>query len=96
VNKTGKFKTSKLHESQFIIDDHYKLVEKIGQGAYGVVAAAIDNSTGQKKKVAIKKIEKAFEDRLYTKRTLRELKLLRLFNHDNIIGLENILLPKSR
>lgn len=46
--------------------------------------------------MAIKKIEKAFEDRLYTKRTLRELKLLRLMSHDNIIGLDTIMLPKSR
>jgi len=46
--------------------------------------------------VAIKKIEKAFDQRIYTKRTLRELKLLRLLNHENVIGLETILLPKSR
>lgn len=49
-----------------------------------------------KKQVAIKKIEKAFEQRLFTKRTLRELKLLRLLKHDNIIGLKTIILPKSR
>eukprot|EP01006_Ploeotia_vitrea_P038054 TRINITY_DN66201_c0_g1_i2.p1 TRINITY_DN66201_c0_g1~~TRINITY_DN66201_c0_g1_i2.p1 ORF type:complete len:255 (-),score=-49.01 TRINITY_DN66201_c0_g1_i2:552-1316(-) len=96
VNKKSKFKLVSLHESQFLIDENYKLVEKIGQGAYGVVAAAMENKDGKKRSVAIKKIEKAFEDRLYTKRTLRELKLLRLLNHDNIIGLDTILLPKSR
>ncbi len=46
--------------------------------------------------MAIKKIEKAFEDRLYTKRTLRELKLLRLMNHPNVISLDLIMLPNSR
>lgn len=30
------------------------------------------------------------------KRTLRELKILRIMKHDNIISLETILLPKSR
>ena len=45
------------------------------------------------KYIAIKKIEKAFELKLFTKRTLRELKILRILNHDNIINLESILLP---
>lgn len=34
--------------------------------------------------VAIKKIERAFEHRLYAKRTLRELKILRLIKHENV------------
>lgn len=46
--------------------------------------------------VAIKKIEKAFEHKIFTKRTLRELKILRYINHENIIGIKTILLPKSR
>lgn len=46
--------------------------------------------------VAIKKIEKAFEHKIFTKRTLRELKILRYINHENIIGINTILLPKSR
>lgn len=46
--------------------------------------------------VAIKKIEKTFEHRLYAKRTLRELKILRLMRHDNIVDLKTVLLPPSR
>lgn len=46
--------------------------------------------------VAIKKIQKAFQHKLYAKRTVRELKLLRLLKHENIIAVENIMLPKSR
>lgn len=34
--------------------------------------------------VAIKKIEKAFEHKVFTKRTLRELKMLRLLAHENV------------
>ncbi len=37
--------------------------------------------------VAIKKIEKAFEHRTFMKRTLRELKIMRLIQHDNASGL---------
>ena len=35
--------------------------------------------------VAIKKIEKAFEHKIFAKRTLRELRLARLMNHENVI-----------
>lgn len=46
--------------------------------------------------IAIKKIEKAFEHKIFTKRTLREMKVLRLLKHENIIGVDTILLPPSR
>ena len=50
----------------------------------------------EKELVAIKKIDKAFEHKIFAKRTLRELRLLRLLNHENIIGIQTIILPKSR
>ncbi|EAR83980.2 MAP kinase (macronuclear) [Tetrahymena thermophila SB210] len=90
----SNFTVTQVHGSVFNIDERYRILEKIGQGAYGVVSAAIDQV--KRKSVAIKKIEKAFDQRIYTKRTLRELKLLRLLTHENVIGLESILLPKSR
>jgi len=34
--------------------------------------------------IAIKKIEKAFDHRIFTKRTLRELKIMRLCDHENV------------
>jgi len=46
--------------------------------------------------IAIKKIEKAFEHSTFTKRTLRELKILRLIQHENVIGIKTIQLPRSR
>ncbi|KAF4676097.1 hypothetical protein FOL47_006705 [Perkinsus chesapeaki] len=53
------------------IDERYKLVELLGQGAYGIVMSAddIDNGTA----VGIKVIENAFDHVTFTKRTLREL-----------------------
>ena len=42
----------------------------------------MDQVTGRK--VAIKKIPDAFEDLIDAKRILREIKLLRHFNHDNV------------
>ncbi len=61
-----------------------------GQGAYGLVIGAKDKkSKDEDNLVAIKKIERAFEHRVFTKRTLRELKILRLCNHENVRSTKN-------
>ena len=65
----------------------------MGGGAYGVVAAALDKDKNVK--VAIKKVENAFEDLVDAKRIYREIKLLRFFNHDNIVKLYEILSPDN-
>ena len=44
---------------------------------------------------AIKKIEKAFEHRVFSMRTLRELKIQRILQHENVLGIRSILMPKS-
>jgi len=82
--------------TRFEMDKKYEVIDSIGHGAYGVVVAAKDNSLPDKGMVAIKKITKAFEHRIYTKRTLRELRIQRLLNHENVLGMKTILLPKSR
>nr|XP_009930529.1 PREDICTED: mitogen-activated protein kinase 7-like [Opisthocomus hoazin] len=46
--------------------------------------------------VAIKKIPNAFDVVTNAKRTLRELKILKHFKHDNIIGIKDILKPSRR
>lgn len=66
----------------FLLPDRFVAKKVIGSGAYGCVIEAFDNVT--KEDVAIKKIEKTFEHRLYAKRTLRELKILRLMKHENV------------
>lgn len=59
-----------------------------------VDSSAKDLKTNQL--VAAKKIENIFEHRSLAKRTLRELKLLRAFNHENIMSLERVMRPRSR
>lgn len=49
-----------------------------------VAARDKDIKDSESPMVAIKKIEKAFEHKIFTKRTLRELKILRLLNHENV------------
>ena len=43
----------------------------------------------------LKKIEKIFEHSIYAKRCLRELKILRLLQHNNIIQIREVLLPET-
>ena len=93
-NKADNFKVFKRVKTKFEIEDHYEIIDSVGQGAYGVVVAAKDKRSGDM--VAIKKIEKAFEHKVFTRRTLRELRICRLMKHDNVMGVKTIMLPKSR
>jgi len=58
-----------------------------------VVCSAYDHTT--KVKVAIKKVPKAFEDLIDAKRIVREIKLLKFFDHENIIALVDVAKPPS-
>jgi serine/threonine protein kinase len=80
--------------SNFMLDRRFDVQEILGSGAYGIVVSARDTITGER--VAVKKIEKAFEHSTFTKRTLRELKIMRLLSHENVLSIKHIQLPKSR
>ncbi|KAJ0788866.1 putative mitogen-activated protein kinase CMGC-MAPK family [Helianthus annuus] len=72
----------------------YQVQEVIGKGSYGVVGSAVDTHTGEK--VAIKKINDVFEHVSDATRILREIKLLRLLKHPDIVQIKHIMLPPSR
>ncbi len=80
------------------MDKRYEVIDALGSGAYGVVVAAKDHESDDPEDnlVAIKKIEKAFDHKVFSQRTLRELKILRLLKHDNVIGIKTLLRPKHR
>lgn len=79
--------------SKFEVEKRYEIIDPVGSGAYGVVVAAKDLRAEDQENnlVAIKKIEKAFEHKVFAQRTLRELKIMRLMQHDNVIGIKTIL-----
>ncbi|KAH1211513.1 Mitogen-activated protein kinase 20 [Glycine max] len=85
-------------EMEFFSDygdvSRYKIQEVIGKGSYGVVCSAIDTHTGEK--VAIKKIHDIFEHVSDAARILREIKLLRLLRHPDIVEIKHVMLPPSR
>jgi mitogen-activated protein kinase 15 len=76
------------------VDEHvlmrYKVEDKLGKGAYGIVWRAIDKQT--KKVVALKKVFDAFQNSMDAQRTYREVKILQhIHDHDNIIKLLNVM-----
>nr|WEL12728.1 mitogen-activated protein kinase 1/3 [Halisarca dujardinii] len=72
----------------FDVGPRYTNLTFIGEGAYGMVCSACDGETGSK--VAIKKIS-PFDHQTYCQRTLREIKILTRFKHENIICILNML-----
>lgn len=75
----------------FECPSRYELVRNIGQGAYGIVCSARDVTNGEM--VAIKKIPNVIDTDLDCKRTLREMRLLRHFQHENVISLKHVYIP---
>jgi serine/threonine protein kinase len=71
-----------VNACKFVVDTKYAPLKPLGRGAYGVVCSAMDKVSNRK--VAIKKIPKAFDDLIDAKRILREVKLLRHFRHENV------------
>ena len=61
----------------------YDLARTAGSGSYGVVVEAVDRATGRK--VAIKKVMRAFEDLTECRRLARELRLLHSLSHRNVL-----------
>ena len=80
--------------TKFVLDERYEYMKQIGLGAYGVVCSCFDKK--ENREVAVKKVVNAFEDLIDAKRIVREIKLLRYFNHDNIISLLDIPKPEGR
>lgn len=61
----------------------YEVLGVVGEGAYGVVLRCRNKDTGEI--VAIKKFKESEDDEIVRKTTLREVKILRMLKHDNIV-----------
>ena len=64
----------------------FKLIEKIGEGTYGVVFKARNLKT--KKLVAMKKVRLGAEDEGIPATTIREISVLKELKHPNIVSLQ--------
>ena len=63
----------------------YEVLGVVGEGAYGIVLKCRVKATGNI--VAIKKFKESEEDESVRKTILREVKLLRMLRHENVIQL---------
>jgi mitogen-activated protein kinase 1/3 len=77
-----------IKDQLFEVAPHYTDLKYIGEGAYGMVVSGYDNRTCQR--VAIKKLS-PFEHQCFCQRTLREIKILARFKHENIINIQDII-----
>ncbi|XP_058087056.1 mitogen-activated protein kinase 3-like isoform X2 [Magnolia sinica] len=83
-----------MWKTLFEIDTKYVPIKAIGRGSYGIVCSSVNRETNER--VAIKKIQNAFQNHVDALRTLRELKLLRHLRHENIVALKDIMMPVHR
>lgn len=90
TGKDGKHCYS-VCNTRFEVDTKYVHIKAIGKGAYGVVCSSLNKETSEK--VAIKKITDAFDNRIDAIRTLREVKILRQLQHENVVALKDIMMP---
>ena len=70
----------------------YDVLGVVGEGAYGIVYKCRNKETG--KYVAIKKF-KEIEDKLVQKTMKRELKMLQMLKHDNVVDFQEAFIYKG-
>eukprot|EP00743_Colponemidia_sp_Colp-15_P004668 GILK01005030.1.p1 GENE.GILK01005030.1~~GILK01005030.1.p1 ORF type:complete len:416 (-),score=27.49 GILK01005030.1:177-1370(-) len=71
----------------------FELDGKIGEGTYGLVYKG--RAKDQRKKVALKKFKATREGEGISLTAYRELKVLREFNHENIINLDRVIMDPN-
>ncbi|XP_061350330.1 mitogen-activated protein kinase homolog MMK2-like isoform X2 [Gastrolobium bilobum] len=91
----GRYVQYNIYGNLFEVSRKYvPPIRPVGRGAYGIVCAAVNAETLEE--VAIKKVGNAFDNRIDAKRTLREIKLLRHMDHENVIALKDIIRPPQK
>ncbi|ORZ20332.1 kinase-like domain-containing protein [Absidia repens] len=85
----NRAKTKKEHIPVYPGLERYKLLEKLGDGAFSDVYKALEQNTQEK--VAIKIIRKLEMNTGQRSRVLREVQIMRSLQHDSIISLYNFM-----
>lgn len=81
-----------IRNQMFDVGPKYTDLRYISEGAYGVVVSA--RVEGTLERVAIKKIS-PFDHQTYCQRTLREIRILTRFQHENIIDIRDIIIAPT-
>lgn len=77
-----------VFKHRFIIPKKYEIIKAVGKGSYGIVCKAKDATDGED--VAIKKMMNPFKIPGQIIRILREIRLLKFLNHENIIQIKDL------
>ncbi len=75
----------------FDLGGHYQDLRPLGTGASGLVLSAVDRRSGLR--VAVKKL--VMRDAVSIKHALREVKITRLLQHENIVRVYDVLGPSG-
>uniref|UniRef100_A0A0G4HMJ5 Mitogen-activated protein kinase n=1 Tax=Chromera velia CCMP2878 TaxID=1169474 RepID=A0A0G4HMJ5_9ALVE len=73
--------------TEVVVDASTSEIAVLGTGAYGTVFCGLQ---GDGRPVAVKKMNHTFSNPDVARRTLRELRILRLLDHENIVELEDV------
>ncbi|KAK3517870.1 hypothetical protein QTP70_021844, partial [Hemibagrus guttatus] len=87
------FYRQELNKTVWEVPERYQILTPVGSGAYGSVCSAYDVQLRQK--VAIKKLSRPFQSLIHSRRTCRELRLLKHMKHENVIGLLDVFSPAA-
>lgn len=71
---------------RFRVPEAWNLIESLGSGAYGTVAAF--RASGRE--FAVKKVERVLDEPLVALRTLREIRLLSQLCHPNVLSIQDV------
>jgi c-Jun N-terminal kinase len=93
ISPKMQYHVIEVGDTRFEVLRRYTDLQALGSGAQGVCCSAQD--TKADRKVAIKKLSRPFQNITHAKRAYRELKLMRLVNHVNIIGLLDVFTPQK-
>uniref|UniRef100_A0AAQ4NRG3 mitogen-activated protein kinase n=1 Tax=Gasterosteus aculeatus aculeatus TaxID=481459 RepID=A0AAQ4NRG3_GASAC len=86
-SRTGYYR-QEVNRTGWEVPERYRDLKQVGTGAYGTVCSAWDRRLGAQ--VAIKKLHRPFQSKLFAKRAYRELRLLKHMKHENVIGLLDV------
>jgi len=76
---------------RFLLPERYKICRYLGNGSYGSVLWCHDAVAEES--VAVKKVRNAFRNTMDAKRTLREIKIGRSLQHENVVRVLDVFIP---
>uniref|UniRef100_A0A8C4I937 mitogen-activated protein kinase n=1 Tax=Dicentrarchus labrax TaxID=13489 RepID=A0A8C4I937_DICLA len=93
VSPLPGFYRQELNKTVWEVPERYQNLTPVGSGAYGSVCSAYDVVLRQK--VAVKKLSRPFQSLIHSRRSYRELRLLKHMKHENVIGLLDVFTPAA-